>query len=284
MKKRGRLKAYNTKIVITPSLKEVWIYESPIIYHTDKTSAKGCKHLQDSSRKTFDSMSATGQYDSLKRKQRHYENMRWEVSRLVDCNFDDNTKFLTLTFENNIADVQFANTEFKNFIKRLNYHIYHQKKQALKYIATWEKQRRGSIHYHVIFFAFPYIPKPTLENLWGHGFIKINLIQVDSKENHGRYVSKYFSKDLDLKEHKKKAFFTSQNLKKPIVKKIVLYPEEQRALEQEPVIYMKEYDRQTYVNEAFRIPSQAENSFKSTLVRYYKIKRLQPNKEVDCSG
>ncbi len=42
--------------------------------------------------------------------------------------------------------------------------------------------------------------------------IKINRIDVDSKniENRGRYLSKYFGKDLDLKEHKKKAFFKSK--------------------------------------------------------------------------
>ena len=47
--------------------------------------------------------------------------------------------------------------------------------------------------------------KEKLQNLWSHRFIKINRIDVDSKENRGRYLSKYFGKDLDLKEHKKKA-------------------------------------------------------------------------------
>lgn len=47
--------------------------------------------------------------------------------------------------------------------------------------------------------------------MWTHGFIKINRIDVEIRENRGRYLSKYFGKDLELKEHKKKAFFTSQN-------------------------------------------------------------------------
>ena len=67
-----------------------------------------------------------------------------------------------------------------------------------------------------VFFDFPYIAKEKLQDLWSHGFIKINRIDVDSKENRGRYLSKYFGKDLDLKEHKKKAFFKSQNLKDDI--------------------------------------------------------------------
>jgi hypothetical protein len=75
----------------------------------------------------------------------------------------------------------------KYFIQRLNYYLYHTKTQLLKYLATWEKQKRGAIHYHVIFFDFPYIAKEKLQNLWSHGFIKINRIDVDSKENRGRY-------------------------------------------------------------------------------------------------
>ena len=44
-------------------------------------------------------MSAHKQYDSLKRKQKHYEQARWDIARIVDCNFDNKTKFVTLTFK-----------------------------------------------------------------------------------------------------------------------------------------------------------------------------------------
>ena len=37
-------------------------------------------------------MSAHKQYDSLKRKQKHYEQARWDIARIVDCNFDNKTK------------------------------------------------------------------------------------------------------------------------------------------------------------------------------------------------
>lgn len=56
------------------------------------------------------------------------EKQRCEVARLGDNNFDDNTKFLTLTFKENIIDIDFTNTEFEKFIKRLNYHQYQTKK------------------------------------------------------------------------------------------------------------------------------------------------------------
>lgn len=80
-------------------------------------------------KKNYDELSAQGQYDSLKRKQKHYQSMRFEIARLVDTNFDNQTKFLTLTFKENIQDIEYANNEFKKFIKRLNYDLYKTKKQ-----------------------------------------------------------------------------------------------------------------------------------------------------------
>ena len=72
-------------------------------------------------------------------------------------------------------------------------------------MATWEKQKRGAIHYHIVLFSFPFVPHERLMKIWGHGLVWINKIDVDAVENRGRYLSKYFDKDLDLKEHKKKA-------------------------------------------------------------------------------
>lgn len=271
MKHRGDLIAYNVKITETPSVKEIWIYEAPVIYRT-KESEDYKTEKEKNKRKTYNELSALSQYDSLKRKQKHYENMRWEIARLVDCNFDNRTKFMTLTFKENIIDIEYTNNELKKFLKRLNYFFYHQKKQVLKYIATWEKQKRGAIHYHIIFFDFPYIKKHRLEEIWGHGFIKINRIKVDSQENVGRYVSKYFSKDLELKEHRKKAFFTSQNLKKPKVLKLVLSPEKIEGLLKQNIVFEKEYIRQTYLSEAFRPLDEPTKLFMDTTVRYVRIK------------
>lgn len=125
--------------------------------------------------------------------------MRFEIARLVDENFDHNTKFLTLTFKENMQNIDATNDEFKKFIKRLNYQLFKTKKSRIKYLATWEKQKRGAIHYHIILFSFPYVPHERLMDIWGHGLIWINKIDVDAAENRGRYVSKYFDKDLDIK-------------------------------------------------------------------------------------
>ena len=265
---------YNTKIIETPTTKEVYvyIYENPIFSHaTEKADLE-----KTSKRKTFDEMSAHKQYDSLKRKQKHYEQTRWEIARIVDCNFNNRTKFVTLTFKENIQDITVTNKEFKYFIQRLNYSLYHTKIQTLKYIATWEKQKRGAIHYHVIFFDFPFVAKEKLQDLWTYGFIKINRIDVDSMENRGRYLSKYFGKDLELKEHKKKAFFKSQNLKMPIEQKLMLTDDILQDLTQENVVFQKEYTRQVYDTKSI---IKNGSPLKDSSVTYLKIKKGR-----DCTG
>lgn len=266
MSKTKKCFAYNAKIIETPTMKEVYIYENPIYSH----SIAKPNLAEPNKCKSFDEMSAHKQYDSLKRKQKHYKQTRWEIARIVDCNFDDKTKFVTLTFRENIQDIAVTNREFKYFIQRLNYYIYQTKTQLLKYIATWEKQERGSIHYHVIFFDFPYIAKEKLQNLWSHGFIKINRINVDSVENRGRYLSKYFSKDLELKEHKKKAFFKSQNLKMPKETKLILTDEMIRDLQNENIVYQKEYTRQVYDTKSLL---STGSYLKDSHVTYIKIRK-----------
>ena len=112
MSKAKECFAYNTKIIETPTTKEIYIYENPIFSHST-----GQPDLTETSkRKTFDEMSARKQYDSLKRKQKHYEQTRWEIARIVDCNFDNRTKFVTLTFKDNIQDITVTNREFTGFM------------------------------------------------------------------------------------------------------------------------------------------------------------------------
>lgn len=270
MHKKGVCLAYNTKIIETPTTKEFWIYERPISRELTEITDNQSNHTEKKTRRKFDNLSAIEQGNSLQRKQKYYEQKRWDIARLIDCNFDTNTKFITLTFKDNIQDIDYSNTQFKYFIQRLNYYLFKEKSQKLKYIATWEKQQRGAIHYHVVFFDFPYIKAEDLQRLWGHGFIKINRIQVDRRENVGRYISKYFGKDLDLKEHKKKAFFKSQNLKIPAIHKTFYTEDMIQALEEENIIFQKEYERIVYDSHSF---VKTGSPFITSSVRYIKVKK-----------
>lgn len=259
---------YNAKVIETLTSIEIWEYlEKPVIYTTERTIRENKNFDKEIKEKTV-----SESYDAIKRKQKHYEAMRWEIARLIDCNFDDKTKFMTLTFKENIEDISYTNKEFNKFIKRLNYYLYKTKKQKLKYLAVWEKQKRGAIHYHIILFDLPYIKNKELQEIWGHGFIKINKIDVDSKENRGRYVSKYFSKDIDIKEYKQKAFFKSQGLKTPKINYYKNTNEIEVLKYENTVVYTKEYTRKT---PKFNTTNLQEDyiSFGESVVRYTKIRK-----------
>ena len=70
---------------------------------------------------------------------------RNHIRRLTLSNFSSKDKFLTLTFADNIEDIEYANNEFKKFIKRLK-----RKYPRFRYISVIEFQKRGAIHYHCL--------------------------------------------------------------------------------------------------------------------------------------
>lgn len=128
------------------------------------------------------------------------------------------SKFLTLTFAEDIRDLDVANKKFTDFIRRLNYYLYKERKNRLKYTAVWELTKKGRIHYHVIFYNLPFIKIDEIVKIWGNGIAYINAI--DKVNNVGIYVAKYMSKSDERylqKQYKdKKRYFNSAGLKKPI--------------------------------------------------------------------
>ncbi|HFE9852563.1 TPA: hypothetical protein ACGBG5_003365 [Enterococcus faecalis] len=111
-----------------------------------------------------------------------------------------------------------------------------------------------------------YIKNSELEKIWQNGFVKINKVDVDSVENRGRYLSKYFSKDLEIKEHKKKAFFKSQNLKTPQIRKITT--SQPYDFFNKNIIYTKDYKRKVLDFKEF---TEEYLNFKEGTVHYTKI-------------
>jgi len=130
---------------------------------------------------------------------------RRAIRRYINSN-TDMTKFVTLTFAENITNVDVANYEFKKFIERLKY-----KYGEIKYISVVEFQRRGAVHYHLI-INLPYVKASQLESIWNNGFIKVNRIR--HCDNVGAYVSKYLTKESCNLLFCKKKFFRSVNLEK----------------------------------------------------------------------
>lgn len=141
---------------------------------------------------------------------------RESVRNLCTSNFDNHSKFVTLTFRDglsfDIRDVKSCNAEFKKFILRLKYRY-----PDLKYLAVIEfqdKNDRGAVHYHLL-CNLPYIKKSDLASIWGLGFVKIN--RIENVDNVGAYVSKYMAKDLDdTRLQGLNAYQYSKNLEKPV--------------------------------------------------------------------
>lgn len=168
-------------------------------------------------------------------------------------------KFLTLTFRENVQDLEWANDQFKKFIQRLNYHVTGEKKAVIKYVVVVEFQKRGAVHYHTLFFNLPYVPHDELEKVWGHGWVSINAI--DHVDDLGAYLGKYMIKtmegtenDKDQKDKKrrrdkgKKRYWASRGLIKPEVIPIKSEKElDSLAAELAPhQVYRYEYDTEYY--------------------------------------
>lgn len=209
---------YNIKIIETDKKIEVWKYSLPI--HNDY-SMKEFENNNIERRKQSE-MSNSEKAEAFKRKQKYYREKRHDIRRLIEMNYKPSyTKFVTLTFSNHVTDIEVANYEFKKFIERLKDKL----KKRVKYLAVWERTKKERVHYHMVIFDMKYIEWSELEKIWKNGFIKINDISHVESENVGRYIAKYFSKELDIRDYKKKAFFSSRNLKKP--KKITLQSHEE---------------------------------------------------------
>lgn len=159
-------------------------------------------------RRSFEQLSTEEKLISIERKKIYYEKKKRHLKRLIDTNIEKNSKFLTLTFAENVQDRKFANSEFNKFIKRMKKH-----KENLKYLAVVEAQKRGSLHFHILLFNLPYLKVENIRKEWTYGFIKINRIN-DKMGRIGQYISKYFVKDA-LNENigeKQKRYLTSRNL------------------------------------------------------------------------
>lgn len=151
-------------------------------------------------------------YNKSEKKEEHRESTmrkaKITIKRLVSSNIGTFSKFITLTFKEDVKCLKTANYEFKKFKQRLNYQL----EINLKYLCVPEFTKQGRVHYHVIMFNLPYIKSNDLSDIWENGFIKIN--KIKSYRNIGSYVSKYLVKHNGIMEGEK-SYFTSRNLKKP---------------------------------------------------------------------
>lgn len=196
------------------------------VYEYDKGYLKGYE-LTDSEKRNNGRLKGEKSNNYEEHRKQVLQRAKKNLRRLINANVGQygkefTAKFLTLTFRDDVKDLDKANYEFKKFIQRLNYYCFGTKKANLKYTCVIEFQERGAIHYHVIIYNMPYVKANDIANVWGNGFIKIN--KIDDIGNVGAYVAEYLGqaekgqgKDVaDDRLQGKKSYFSSRGLFKPI--------------------------------------------------------------------
>jgi hypothetical protein len=196
------MESYNKKIVVSGNMIEVYKYKNPIYYGKPKKQIVKQNRINENDEKRKKELQRRSSIRAKK-----------DLTRIIHCNVKKGSKFLTLTYKDNIMDLDIANNEFKKFIKRLNYKY----NLNLKYTAIVEFQDRGAIHYHAILYNLTgRIAPDELETIWGNGFIKINEIQntYDDIEKVKNYMLKDIMKN-DIKLVGRKRYFNSRGIKRP---------------------------------------------------------------------
>ena len=121
---------------------------------------------------------------------------RKKIRDLILCNFTlDNYRFLTLTYRDNIKDIDVAMNDFGLFMKRLKNHF----GNDLIYCGTLERQERGAWHFHIL--VNKYLPHSKLTKLWTDHSRRMGSVNIQKKNMNNlvhlaNYVSKYLTKHL----------------------------------------------------------------------------------------
>ena len=155
--------------------------------------------------------------------------------RIAKSNMNVWKSFITLTFKNNLKDIDVANKRLHYFFTKIR-----RVKKDFVYLCIPEFQKRGAVHYHLltnIACDSLIIPKKEKKHLynpntkqykdleyydikfWLDGFSSAEPIINDPEKIVG-YISKYMTKDIDNRLFGYRRYFYSKNLNKPIEKYI----------------------------------------------------------------
>lgn len=193
----------NIKACISGEKVELYEYEKPYFYNFSP---------RQSHNDSISKRNSVRRADSLSRSRRF-------IRRIIYANescWNVELNFFTFTFKKNVKDIREAFSEWSMFTKRLNRGLQSRGFSSSKYIGVVEFQKRGAIHFHVLYFNLPHLSsfKINVASIWGKGFIHSNPISQVGQI--GAYVSKYLQKEtIDKRLFGKKAYFCSRGLRRP---------------------------------------------------------------------
>ena len=114
------------------------------------------------------------------------------LKALINCNYvcPSWTKFVTLTYAENMTDNDKLRRHLCKFFKRM-----HSEFGAFRHIYVKERQARGAWHLHAILFfdsVAPWMPNERVREIWGHGFVNVQGFN-DDINNLGNYLCAYLT-------------------------------------------------------------------------------------------
>lgn len=163
------------------------------------------------------------------------DNLHRSFTQLVDY-VESNPiwqSFITLTFQENIKDLDTAHKIFSNYVRQIK-----RVKPDFKYIGVPEFQKRGAVHYHLLtnipinselipgrdplktfntekqrWYTLKYYELPYWKSGNSSAFDIIN--DTDEHFSLGAYMGKYFYKNVDERLFGRRKILKSQGLEKP---------------------------------------------------------------------
>lgn len=195
---RKIIKKSQKRLIIYGDSFEIFQYENPYFYNLPALT-RGSRGSRDTRPRRDDNLAA----------------LKTEVRRIVEGNHNkwgEVCKFVTYTFADNVSDVSEALVEWKTYNRSLRNRF-----GRLKYLSVIEFQKRGAVHFHVLYFNMPYMPKlkERIAATWSRGFTQVRAVR--SVRALGCYISKYMTKNIDDRLIGKKAYFTSRGLYRPVI-------------------------------------------------------------------
>lgn len=142
-----------------------------------------------------------------------------QFRRLVGANLSrvERPVFASLTYRENMESIEQARKDFKAFARRIQGMF----GSSVRYISVFEFQSRGAVHFHVLLWGLPDTIVASerdtrlVASIWGKGYV--DLVLTDGSPKLATYLSKYMSKMfLDQRLAGKKAYISSQNIKRPV--------------------------------------------------------------------
>lgn len=150
---------------------------------------------------------------------RNINRSKLECQRIAKANIETWETFITLTFEENITDINIANKKLNSFFT-----IIRKKKKDFKYLCIPEFQKRGAVHFHLLTnisindnnIIYAQNDNEYFKHIkyWNNGFTSVETLKGDPKKVIG-YISKYMTKDIDDRLFSKRRYYSSTNLNKP---------------------------------------------------------------------